>query len=130
MRAYFVFLRPIKPIEAYLSLSGQDPFRGFYTLFWILLAIMTLRTFEQSYQQSGFVVGTRFATLFSQDAKVLALSDLVLVGSTFLCVPFAKVRHRCTDQGPRLSSHSFCSMAISAITGLASSSSTSLRPST
>lgn len=51
-----------------------------------------VRTFEKSYEDSGFVIGTRFATLFSEDAKVLALSDLVLVSSTLLCVPFMKVR--------------------------------------
>jgi sterol O-acyltransferase len=31
-----------------------------------------------------------FATLFTRDAKTLAISDAVLVCSTFVCVPFVK----------------------------------------
>ena len=74
------------------EVGRADHFRGFYTLFWLLLGLTTVRTLEKSYRSSGYIVGTRFATLFSQDAKVLALSDAVLVGTSVLCVPFIKVR--------------------------------------
>lgn len=71
--------------------AAGDPFRGFYTLFWIILAILMLNTFYHSFSKTGQIVSLTFWTLFSKDAIVLALSDGVLVGSLFLCVPFAKV---------------------------------------
>jgi sterol O-acyltransferase len=40
-------------------------------------------------EASGRPLNFRFATMFSQDAITLAISDAVLVLSTGLCVPFA-----------------------------------------
>lgn len=74
--------------------STSDQFRGFYTLFWIFLAVGTFRTLQSSYEHHGSVLGTGFFRLFSEDAKVLALTDAALVGSSLLCVPFAKVLQR------------------------------------
>ena len=106
------------------EVGRADHFRGFYTLFWLLLGLTTVRTLEKSYRNSGYIVGTRFATLFSQDAKVLALSDAVLVGTSVLCVPFIKVRRSAFDRADLDSSFS---TAGSAIGGPAASSSTSRR---
>lgn len=71
--------------------AAKDPFRGFYTLFWISLTIFVLNTFYNSFATTGQILSLTFATLFSKDAIVLAISDAVLVGSLFICVPFAKV---------------------------------------
>jgi sterol O-acyltransferase len=74
--------------------SGKDGFRGFYTLFWIGIGLTILNTFYASYRSTGHVLSMTFATLFSKDAKILALSDAVLVGSLFLCVPFAQIAQK------------------------------------
>lgn len=74
--------------------AAKDPFRGFYTLFWIGLGIMVLNTFYASFSSTGQILSLTFATLFSRDAFVLALSDGALVLSTFVCVPFALVLKR------------------------------------
>ncbi|GAA6058089.1 hypothetical protein JCM3770_001107 [Rhodotorula araucariae] len=71
--------------------SAQDPFRGFFSLFWIVLAVGGARTIHNRFNETGGVLGWRFAALISEDAWALALSDAVLVGSTLLCVPFAKL---------------------------------------
>lgn len=71
--------------------AAKDPFRGFYTLFWISLSIMMLNTFYHSFDRTGQIISLTFATLFSRDAIVLALSDGVMVASLFVCIPFAKV---------------------------------------
>lgn len=71
--------------------AAKDPFRGFYTLFWISLFILMLSTFYSSFASTGQIISLTFATLFSRDAVVLALSDGALVASLFLCVPFAKI---------------------------------------
>ena len=74
--------------------SSGDQFRGFYTLFWISITLFVLNTFYTSFSDTGQVLSLTFATLFSRDAGMLALSDGILIGSLFLCVPFAKVCKR------------------------------------
>lgn len=49
-----------------------------------------VRTYINSYESNGAPLNFRFATLLSKDAITLALSDAALVGSTTICVPFAK----------------------------------------
>lgn len=70
--------------------AAKDPFRGFYSLFWIGMAILMLNTFYSSFLDTGTIISMTFANLFSRDAGVLALSDGILVGSLFFCVPYAK----------------------------------------
>ncbi|KAH9014186.1 MBOAT, membrane-bound O-acyltransferase family-domain-containing protein [Lactarius deliciosus] len=70
--------------------SSTNEFRGFFTLFWISLFIFTVRTYIRSIEKHGAPLNLRFATMFSKDARTLALSDAVLVLSTGICVPFAK----------------------------------------
>jgi len=64
--------------------------QGFFTLFWISLFIWTVRTYVRSIEKHGVALNLQFATMFSKDARMLALSDAVLVLSTGICVPFAK----------------------------------------
>lgn len=71
------------------ELSGKNEFRGFFTLFWISLFLFTVQTYISSLEANGYALSFAFATMFSRDAIVLALSDAVLVLSTVLCVPFA-----------------------------------------
>ncbi len=93
--------------------SAQDPFRGLYTLFWIrkstklassllearyshtdratVLFVGGFRTIYGRWIERGGLYRWQFAELISEDAWALALSDAVLVGTTVLCVPFAKV---------------------------------------
>ncbi|CAD6893441.1 unnamed protein product [Tilletia laevis] len=82
--------------------SGADQFRGFYTLFWIGMFLMMLNTIYTSWSNSGQFISLTFAELFSKDAIVLAISDGVMVGSTFICVPFAKALHRGWRYWPHL----------------------------
>ncbi|KAI0310401.1 MBOAT, membrane-bound O-acyltransferase family-domain-containing protein [Amylostereum chailletii] len=70
--------------------SSKNHFRGFFSLFWISIFIFTMRTYIRSFQDHGRPLNLELATLFSRDARVLALSDAVLVLSTSICVPFAK----------------------------------------
>jgi hypothetical protein len=76
------------PRSSAFEASGSDPFRGFYSLFWISMFLLLLRTYVNNFVQNGYPLSMVFATLFTRDATTLALSDAVLVGSTFICVPF------------------------------------------
>ncbi|EPQ56233.1 MBOAT-domain-containing protein [Gloeophyllum trabeum ATCC 11539] len=53
--------------------------------------LFTVRTYVRSIETHGAPLNLRFASMFSQDAITLAISDAVLVLSTGLCVPFAKM---------------------------------------
>ncbi|KAL4065834.1 MBOAT, membrane-bound O-acyltransferase family-domain-containing protein [Scleroderma citrinum] len=70
--------------------SGTNEFRGFFTLFWISLFLFTVQTYISSLEVNGYALSFAFATMFSRDAVVLAISDAVLVSTTAICVPFAK----------------------------------------
>lgn len=50
-----------------------------------------MRSYVYSVLEYGKPLNFEFATMFSRDALTLALSDGVLVLSTGLCVPFAKL---------------------------------------
>ncbi|KAM0747273.1 hypothetical protein T439DRAFT_317962 [Meredithblackwellia eburnea MCA 4105] len=67
---------------------------GFFTLFWIMVFVGLVRTGLHNYEESGLPWGSTFARLISADALMLAVSDGVMVGSTFLCVPFVKMLNR------------------------------------
>ncbi|KAL8281287.1 hypothetical protein RQP46_006321 [Phenoliferia psychrophenolica] len=67
---------------------------GFFTLFWIAVFIALVRTGVRQYTEVGVVWGSQFASLISEDAIMLAISDAVMVTSTYLCVPFVKMVNR------------------------------------
>ncbi|KAF9466101.1 MBOAT, membrane-bound O-acyltransferase family-domain-containing protein [Collybia nuda] len=69
--------------------SKSNEFRGFFSLFWISIFIFAVQSYVRSIEASGRPLNLGFATLFSQDAITLALSDAALVLSTGICVPFA-----------------------------------------
>lgn len=72
--------------------SATNSFRGFYTLFWLLCFVSMARAGVRHWNEGGGAIfGLSFARLIGRDGLALALSDAVMVSSTFLCVPFAKV---------------------------------------
>ncbi|RPD64216.1 MBOAT-domain-containing protein [Lentinus tigrinus ALCF2SS1-7] len=82
------------PRKSHFDISNEsstaNQFRGFFTLFWVSLFLFALRTYVVSTETNGLPLNLEFATMFSQDAITLAISDAVLVLNTGLCVPFAK----------------------------------------
>ena len=51
--------------------------------------LFAVRTYVRSIELHGYPLNFGFASMFSEDAITLAISDAVLVGSTVICVPFA-----------------------------------------
>ncbi|KAK0202565.1 MBOAT, membrane-bound O-acyltransferase family-domain-containing protein [Desarmillaria ectypa] len=90
LRALITFAPRNSHFDTNNELSGNNEFRGFFSLFWISIFIFMVRTYINSYESNGAPLNFRFATLLSKDAITLALSDAALVGSTTICVPFAK----------------------------------------
>ena len=50
-----------------------------------------IRTYIEGIEANGVPLNLKFATLFFRHALPLALSDLILVLSTGICVPFVKL---------------------------------------
>ncbi|MBW0514841.1 hypothetical protein O181_054556 [Austropuccinia psidii MF-1] len=69
-------------------LLNHDPFRGFYSLFWILLAFHILSTL---YSSGSLCIQMNFAKLFLKHLNQLIIVDLCLIGSTFFALGFAKL---------------------------------------
>ncbi|KAI1314435.1 hypothetical protein EDD11_002179 [Mortierella claussenii] len=71
--------------------KNQDPFRGFHTLFWIVMGAYGLITFDEEWTRVGKAFGGTLFSSFSQDAIMLAISDLGLVFSTGIAFVLIKV---------------------------------------
>lgn len=54
---------------------------------------MVLQAFITSFESTGQVLSLAFAAMMSRDGGMLAISDAVLVLSTFAVVPLVKVLH-------------------------------------
>ncbi|KAL7421034.1 Sterol O-acyltransferase 2 (Sterol-ester synthase 2) [Cryptotrichosporon argae] len=75
--------------------SQTDEFRGFFTLFWICLALLFVRTSLDSWDAHRTLLSLNFGYLITRDVAVLAFADLVMVASMLLAVPFVKcLQHR------------------------------------
>ncbi|WFD34619.1 sterol O-acyltransferase [Malassezia cuniculi] len=60
-------------------------------LFWILLAIAVLNVFYLTFEHTGEILSLTLASVFSRDAKILFVSDAILIMSLFICVPYIKL---------------------------------------
>ncbi|KAJ3195927.1 hypothetical protein HK101_010606 [Irineochytrium annulatum] len=75
------------PLDYEALERDQSPFRGFFVLFWMAMAWYTVTTFHHNMRVEGFPLRVHFLFYISHDGLVLALSDLVLIATCFLCVP-------------------------------------------
>ncbi|KAG0054727.1 hypothetical protein BGZ83_010622 [Gryganskiella cystojenkinii] len=71
--------------------KNQDPFRGFHTLFWIVMGAYGIITFDEEWTRVGKAFGGTLFSSFSEDAIILAISDFGLVLSTGIAFLLVKV---------------------------------------
>lgn len=69
--------------------SVANEFRGFFSLFWISIGILTMQVYIRGIESRGRPLDFAFAAMVSQDAIALALSDFALILSTGFCIPIA-----------------------------------------
>jgi sterol O-acyltransferase len=74
--------------------SDYRDFRGFYVLFWIGLAIMVITTMLRNIKDTGYPLRVRVWALLTANTWQLALSDLVMVGSTVVSLPMQRAFRR------------------------------------
>lgn len=78
-------------LDPEMMAKNEDPFRGFHTLFWIVMGAYGLITFDQEWTRVGKAFGGTLFSSFSQDAIILAISDFGLVLSTGVAFLLIKV---------------------------------------
>ncbi|KAI9319680.1 MBOAT, membrane-bound O-acyltransferase family-domain-containing protein [Dichotomocladium elegans] len=71
--------------------TSSDPFRGFYTLFWLVMAVYVIQTAIRCYEQEGVILSLGFFRLFSKDSLALLISDMTMVATTVSSVLFSKL---------------------------------------
>ena len=61
----------------------QDPFRGFFTLFWIMMAVYVLLTFLHNIENHGVLLTGKLWSLFTIGIGNLLISDVFMVLGMF-----------------------------------------------
>ncbi|KAF6761618.1 sterol O-acyltransferase [Ephemerocybe angulata] len=89
LRALVTFAPRTSAFDSRNETSGTNEFRGFFSLFWVSIFIFAVQTYVKSFETSGMPLSLDFAAMFSRDAITLAWSDVLLVLTTGICVPFA-----------------------------------------
>ncbi|EOD49900.1 putative mboat family protein [Neofusicoccum parvum UCRNP2] len=99
-----VFTRQFSTFDRQNSLSYDSPFRGWFTLFWLCIALLLVRVAAKNWKIHGSVLGGNeiWNMMFERDVVVLGLTDGVMCLATafgFL-LQHAVVRGHLTWEGP------------------------------
>nr|ODO03902.1 sterol O-acyltransferase [Cryptococcus depauperatus CBS 7855] len=94
LKAVLSFTPRVSALDRHNKSSQIDQFRGFFTLFWIGLALFFLQTSVQSWEENRTPLSWTFGRLITGDALVLAISDFIMVLTMFYCVLFVKALKR------------------------------------
>ncbi|OJD32488.1 mboat family protein [Diplodia corticola] len=81
-----VFTRQFSTFDRQNSLSYDSPFRGWFTLFWLCIALLLIRVAAKNWRTYGSVLGRNeiWNLMFERDVVVLGLTDGVMcVGTLF-----------------------------------------------
>ncbi|KAF2666768.1 sterol O-acyltransferase 1 [Microthyrium microscopicum] len=85
--------RMFPTIEYAARVSHFDPksdyrdFRGFFVLFWVALTIMVITTMLRNLRENGAPLILSQWAILTENIYELALSELLMGASTFLCLP-------------------------------------------
>jgi hypothetical protein len=79
-----VFTQRFSTFDRQNPLTAESPFHGFFTLFWLGIALMLVKAAALNYRATGSVLGGAevLHMMFDRDIVVLGLTDGVMVGST------------------------------------------------
>ncbi|KAJ4022008.1 Sterol O-acyltransferase 2 (Sterol-ester synthase 2) [Fusarium irregulare] len=82
--ADLVFTRQFSAFDRHNPLASSSPFHGFYTLFWLAVALFVLKISVRNWQVYGNPLGTSdiMRTMFHRDVIVLLVSDGIMCALT------------------------------------------------
>ncbi|KAJ0119110.1 MBOAT family protein [Diaporthe amygdali] len=80
----YVFTRKFSTFDRQNVAAANSPFHGFFTLFWIAIAMLLLKIGADNWKNTGSPLGTNdiMKHMFKRDVVVLLISDGVLCGLT------------------------------------------------
>jgi sterol O-acyltransferase len=80
----YVFTRKFSTFDRQNAAAANSPFHGFFTLFWIAVAMMLLKIGAENWKNTGSPLGTNdiMKAMFKRDVVVLLVSDGVMCGLT------------------------------------------------
>jgi sterol O-acyltransferase len=83
-----VFTRRFTAFDRQNPDASTSPFHGFFTLFWLGIALMLVKVAGNNWKTYGSVFGRNeiLKLMFHHDVLVLGISDGVLCGSTGVCL--------------------------------------------
>ncbi|PHH72839.1 hypothetical protein CDD83_4861 [Cordyceps sp. RAO-2017] len=79
-----VFTRQLSTFDPHNEAAATSPFHGFYTLFWLAVALCVFKISADNWRQHGTPLGSNdiMKTMFRRDVVVLLLSDGIMCGLT------------------------------------------------
>ncbi|OAQ65827.1 acyl-CoA/sterol acyltransferase [Pochonia chlamydosporia 170] len=79
-----LFTHQFSAFDSHNSVAANSPFHGFYTLFWLAVALFVLKISVTNWRVYGTPLGSNeiMKTMFHRDVIVLLLSDGVMCGLT------------------------------------------------
>ncbi|KJK82348.1 hypothetical protein H634G_02542 [Metarhizium anisopliae BRIP 53293] len=94
------FTHQFSAFDPHNSAAANSPFHGFYTLFWLAVALFVLKISVNNWRAHGTPLGSNeiMKTMFHRDVIVLLLSDGIMCGLTGVSWLIQKlVYHRVVD---------------------------------
>ncbi|EFY93018.1 hypothetical protein MAC_00801 [Metarhizium acridum CQMa 102] len=94
------FTHQFSAFDPHNSAAANSPFHGFYTLFWLAVALFVLKISVNNWRAYGTPLGSNeiMKTMFHRDVIVLLLSDGIMCGLTGVSWLIQKlVYHRVVD---------------------------------
>ena len=91
-----VFTRQFTTFDRQNPQSAQSPFHGFFTLFWLGVALMLLRLAANNWRVYGTIWGRMeiIRLMFHKDVLVLGITDGLMCGSTIFCLFLQRAIHK------------------------------------
>lgn len=88
-----VFTRQFTTFDRQNPASAESPFFGFFTLFWICMALIFVQVAIRNWRDYGSILGRNqvMRMMFSRDVLILGLTDGVMCAATFEGVVLQKL---------------------------------------
>ncbi|KAK3703072.1 Sterol O-acyltransferase 2 (Sterol-ester synthase 2) [Vermiconidia calcicola] len=91
-----VFTPQLTTFDRRSQSSSESPFFGFFTLFWIAMALLFVQFSMRNYRDYGSILGTNqmMKIMFSHDLFLLGITDGVMCVATAQTLVFQKMVHK------------------------------------
>jgi sterol O-acyltransferase len=86
-----VFTSRSSRLEREALQGALHEFRGFINLFWVCIGVLVCNTILHQFRERGQLIGLKLFQIMARDFGVFCFSDLLMVLSTFLCVPIVRL---------------------------------------